>query len=215
VAAITGAVFALLGLLVAFTFSGAAARYDQRRLLIIQEANAIGTAWLRLDLLPADAQPGLRQQFRQYLDLRLSAYDKLPDIEAAFAELTRADVMQREIWAAATEASRATPGSPATILLIPALNQMFDITTTRTVTAQIHPPPVVYVLLYLLVLISSLFVGYEQGVKPGRYTLHTGAYTVIMALAVFVILNLEYPRLGFIGLDAADQVLADVRKTMN
>src|SRR5262245_22092651 len=66
-----GTVFALLGLLVAFTFSGAGARYESRRHLIAEEANAIGTAWLRLDLLPAPAQPHLRDLFRRYVDARL------------------------------------------------------------------------------------------------------------------------------------------------
>lgn len=61
---VEGAVFTLMGLLVAFTFSGAASRFDLRRQLIVEEANAIGTAWLRLDLLPAEAQPGLRELFR-------------------------------------------------------------------------------------------------------------------------------------------------------
>jgi hypothetical protein len=70
---IEGAVFALFGLLVAFTFSGAAARFDTRRQLIVEETNAIGTAYLRLDLLPADVQPTLRERFRQYLAARLEA----------------------------------------------------------------------------------------------------------------------------------------------
>jgi hypothetical protein len=69
---VEGAVFALLGLLVAFTFSGAAARFDQRRALIVEEANAIGTAYLRLDLLPAAAREELRESFRRYVDARLA-----------------------------------------------------------------------------------------------------------------------------------------------
>ena len=81
--AVDGAVFALLGLMIAFTFSGAASRLEVRRQLIVQEANAIGTAYLRLDLLPPGAQPGLREDFRQYVDARLAVYSKLPDIEAA------------------------------------------------------------------------------------------------------------------------------------
>src|SRR5512147_2359963 len=71
--AVEGAVFALLGLLIAFTFSGAASRFDARRDLIVTEANAIGTAWLRLDLLSPGAQSELRDLFRKYLDLRLAA----------------------------------------------------------------------------------------------------------------------------------------------
>ena len=93
---VDGAVFALLGLLIAFTFSGAASRFDDRRNLIVQEANAVGTAYLRLDLLPTAAQPDLRDAFRRYLDTRLAAYRALPDIDAAFREASRARTIQDE-----------------------------------------------------------------------------------------------------------------------
>src|SRR6202012_1664566 len=73
-AALEAAAFALMGLLIAFTFSSAATRYDARRRLVVEEANAIGTAWLRLDLLPAARQPALRDGFRSYLDSRLAYY---------------------------------------------------------------------------------------------------------------------------------------------
>jgi hypothetical protein len=85
--AVEGAVFGLMGLLIAFTFSGAATRFDTRRQLVTEEANNIGTAWLRLDLLPKGAQPALREAFRRYVDSRLEVYRKLPDLEAAEAAL--------------------------------------------------------------------------------------------------------------------------------
>src|SRR5262245_2274359 len=75
------AVFGLLGLLIAFTFSGALTRFDQRRAQVVDEANAIGTAYLRIDLLPAASQPPLRAMFREYVDARLATYRKLPDLE--------------------------------------------------------------------------------------------------------------------------------------
>ncbi len=110
---VDGAVFALLGLLVAFTFSGAASRFDERRKLIIEEANAIGTAYLRLDLLPAAAQGELRARFRDYLDSRLAVYRALPDLDKAKAELARASRLQQEIWsksvASATGSRRPPP----------------------------------------------------------------------------------------------------------
>src|SRR4051812_27997496 len=70
VATIDAAIFGLLGLLLAFTFSGAASRFDPRRQQIIEEANDIGTAYLRIDLLPVSAQPEMRELFRQYTDSR-------------------------------------------------------------------------------------------------------------------------------------------------
>src|SRR6266550_5246439 len=103
-AAIEGAVFAVLGLMLAFTFSGAASRFDARRQLVVEEANDIGTAWLRLDLLPASAQPALRELFRQYLDSRLETYRKLPDLAAAKTELAHSLKLQGEIWTNAVAA---------------------------------------------------------------------------------------------------------------
>jgi acyl-CoA synthetase (AMP-forming)/AMP-acid ligase II len=78
---VEGAVFALLGLLIAFTFSGAASRFDERRKLIVEEANAIGTAYLRIDLLPVAAQADMRDSFRRYLDTRLAAYRAPTQVE--------------------------------------------------------------------------------------------------------------------------------------
>ena len=135
--AVEGAIFGLMGLVVAFTFSGAAARFDTRRLLIVEEANAIGTAYLRLDLLPAEAQPKLRELFRRYLDTRLEAYERLPDLAAAKDALARSIALQDEIWSGSVEAGRGAP--QATMLLLPALNAMIDITTTRTVACRRTP----------------------------------------------------------------------------
>ena len=76
--AVEGALFGLMGLLIAFTFSGAEARFENRRRLIVQEANAIGTAYLRIDLLPAASQPAVRDLFRRYVDQRLAGYAAIP-----------------------------------------------------------------------------------------------------------------------------------------
>jgi len=212
--AVDGAVFALLGLLVAFTFSGAASRFDARRHLIVEETNDIGTAWLRLDLLPADAQPALRENFRRYVDSRLEVYRKLPDIAAAWEALARSNALQGEIWNGAIAATRegAVPSAP--ILLLPALNAMFDITTTRTAAAKFHPPTIVFALLAVAALVSSLLAGYGMAGGQKRSWIHMLGFAAVTAVAVYVILDLEFPRIGFIRIDAADQVLVNLRQTM-
>ena len=215
VSAVDGAVFALLGLLIAFTFSGAASRFDTRRQLIVEETNDIGTAYLRLDLLPVDAQAGLREKFREYLDTRLAIYRKLPDIEAAKQEMAKANRLQVEIWRQSVAASRAQGASPAApMLLVPALNAMIDITTTRTMAMQIHPPMIIFVLLVGLALISSLLVGYGMASSKARNWLHMLGLAFVMAVSVYVILDIEYPRLGFIRVDAFDQALVELRESM-
>jgi hypothetical protein len=209
---VDGAIFALLGLLIAFTFSGAASRFDHRRALIVEEANAIGTAYLRLDLLPSAAQGELRDGFRRYLDARLAAYRAIPDLDKVNAELARAGRLQQEIW---TKAVAAAGGTPAAVLVLPALNQMIDITTTRTMAGQTHPPAIIFALLFGLALLSALLAGHAMGAGKGRNWLHTATFAVALAGAVYVILDIEYPRVGFIRVDAFDQVLIDLRKSMD
>jgi hypothetical protein len=216
VGAVDGAVFALLGLLIAFTFSGASSRFDTRRQLIVEETNHVGTAYLRLDLLPAELQPALRESFRRYLDARIEVYRKLPDIVAAKESLAKANELQKQIWRQAVAASRAEGAAPtASVLLLPALNAMIDITTTRTMATLMHPPAVVFVMLFALALAASLLAGYGMTGNRVRSWLHMLGFALVMAFAVYVILDLEYPRLGLIRVDAFDQALVDLRKSMN
>src|SRR5262245_2988492 len=216
IGAVDGAVFALLGLLLAFTFSGASSRFDARRELIVEETNDIGTAYLRVDLLPPSAQPALRESFRRYLDARIEVYQKLPDIAAAKESLAKANELQLLIWRQAVAASLA-PGAPpqAPILLLPALNAMIDITTTRTMAAQMHPPAVVFAMLFGLALAASLLAGYGMAGSKMRRWFHMVGFASVMAVAVYVILDIEYPRLGLIRVDAFDQALVDLRESMN
>jgi predicted membrane protein len=212
---IQGAMFTLYGLLLAFTFSEATSRFDIRRELIMEEANAIGTAYLRLDLLPPNSQPKLREQFREYLDSRLEAYRKMPDIEAVKAELSKSEKLQQDIWGQAVADSRLPGGQvDAARLLLPALNTMIDITGTRTMAARIHPAPIIYKLLFLLALVCSVIAGYGMATSKKRSWLHTIAFAVVTAASVYVILDIEYPRVGFIRIDTYDQVLGDLRQSM-
>jgi hypothetical protein len=211
--AVDAAIYGLLGLLIAFTFSGAATRFEARRDLIRDEANATGTAYLRLDLLPAEAQGPLKEKFRQYLDSRLAAHRKLPDVVAARAELGRSVALQGEIWRDAVAALRL-PGAPAPVAVLPPINDMIDITTTRLVGMQTHPPTIIFALLGAIALVSGMLAGYGMASGQKRNLLHMLVYATVMAGAVYVIMDLEYPRGGLIRIDAADQTLVDVRNGM-
>jgi hypothetical protein len=215
VGAVEGAIFGLMGLMIAFSFSGATSRFDTRRQLIVEEANAIGTAYLRLDLLPAGAQPALRENFRRYLDSRLEVYRKLPDLAAAKVELARATKLQGEIWTQAVAACRLESSQPVTMLVLPALNAMIDITTNRTRAAFTHPPLIIFAMLFALALASSLLAGYGMAGSKTRNWIHMLGYVVLVAVTVYVILDIEFPRLGLIRVDAADQVLVELRESMN
>ncbi|OAI57417.1 hypothetical protein AYO49_02055 [Verrucomicrobiaceae bacterium SCGC AG-212-N21] len=213
--AVEGAIFGLLGLVLAFLFSGALSRFDARRQLVVEEVNDIGTAWLRIDLLPTGAQPGMRDLFRKYLDSRIATYKKLPDIDAAKSELAESSTLQLEIWELAVSATQGGASAQAPMLLLPALNAMFDITTARTEAARIHPPTVIYVMLGALALACSLFAGYDMATRKHNITLHSLAFALVLSVTVYVIFDLEYPRIGLIRMTDSDEVLVSLRTSMN
>jgi hypothetical protein len=209
------AVFGLLGLLIAFTFSGAASRFEERRHLIAQETNAIGTAYLRIDLLPPAAQPEIRALFGRYLDNRLATYRDSVDQADLDARLAEGAALQLGIWSNALDASLKAEAAPqATMLLLPALNEMIDITTTRVAATQNNPPIVVFMLLAGLGLTGAMLVGYASSPNKHRSWFHVIVFAGILSLTVYVIADLEFPRLGLIQVDAADQILIELRESI-
>lgn len=212
---VEASVFGLLGLFLAFTFSGAASRFEDRRHLITAEANAIGTAYLRVDLLPPDAQPAMRQLFARYLDTRTQIYRNTEDTEATAARAAETAKIQDQIWSRAVAATqRPDAAVHAAMLLLPALNEAFDITTTRAVAMQNHPPRVIFFLLAGLSLASAVLAGYVMCGTAVRSWFYMLVLATAISVTFFVILDLEYPRRGLIRVDAADQVLVELRRLM-
>jgi hypothetical protein len=204
------AIFGLMGLMIAFTFSGAAARYELRRQLTVEEANAIGTAYLRLDLLPAASQPALRDRFRRYVTARIAVYRVLPDIETSNAQAAIATTLQQEIWTGVLAALKEAPPQ-ATIVVVPALNQLIDITTARAIAALTHTPKLIFSVLLILGLVCSMLAGYVLAyTNTGNVRLHVVAFAVVVTLTIYLIFDLDYPRFGIIRLDFADQGLIDL-----
>jgi hypothetical protein len=215
ISAIEGAIFGLLGLTLAFLFSGALSRFDDRRKMITQECNDIGTAWLRVDLLPGEAQPTMRDLFRLYLDSRIETYRKLPDLDAAKAELQKTAELQSKIWKLAVSATQGTGTSHAPMLLLPALNSMFDTATHRTEASKMHPPDIIIAMLAVLALASSLFAGYDMANRRPWLSLHPMAFALVLSVTVYVIIDLEYPHLGMIQIKDSEEVLISLRASMN
>jgi hypothetical protein len=213
--ALDGAVFGLMGLLIAFTFSGAASRFEARRALIVQETNNIGTAYLRIDLLPADAQSALRQEYRDYLDARLDFYANLGnDLDEAKLAFAKSTDLQQKIWSASVAATARQSSAAVTTLILSSVNSMIDITTTRLVALETHPPLAIYLALAALVLASSLLAGYAMAKSGRRNWIHMLIFAAAIAFAVYLIIDLDYPRLGLIKIDSADHILVDLRNSM-
>jgi hypothetical protein len=211
--AVEGAVLGFLGLLLAFTINGAGQRFDHRRELVVEETNAIGTAYRRLDVLPQSVRLSVQENFRRYLDARIAMYRKLPDVSAARDDLARSLHLQDEIWRQTVAGIGAENTPPhAMVVLLPALNTMIDITTTRSMASQMHPPTVIFVMLYGLALASALLSGYSMG--TARSWLHRLCFALIVSMSVYITLDLEYPRLGLLRVEAFDQAMVDLRNEL-
>lgn len=211
---IEGAIFALLGLLLAFNFAGAAGRLERRHVQLIEEANAVGTAWLRLDLLPAESQPAMRELFRRYVDNRMAAFSNLNDRATRDAELERTAVLQAEIWARAVEANRDGAAGYGRLTTLPALNTMFDAATMRTRTALVHTSPVITAFVVLVALLSAAVAGYAMSESGRRPVSHAVVFAFIVSSTMYMIIDLDYPRFGLIRIDSADKVFQDLRISM-
>ena len=203
-----GAVFTLLGLLLAFVFSGAAGRLETRRDLLVQEVNAISTARLRIDLLPATVQPRMRQSFDRYVAARRSLYENLGDSTAREKALGDVEAYQAEVWAiAVNNPSGQGEGSDSHRMLLPALNAMFDISTTRLVAMGAHLPAPVLLTLWMVTLASAWLAGRaSRGSKAFPWS-STILFSALMAGVLYLIVDLDYPREGFIRIDQFDALL--------
>ena len=182
----------------------------------------IGTAWLRIDLLPADRQPAIREDFRKYTDSRIELYrfvaetGDLAEIERGAAAIgARTAELQQRIWEASVQASKESGWVPAATLLLPALNDMIDITTTRTMSTKLHPPYIIFVMLFGFILASAVLVGYGTAKSTSRPLFHMLIFVLLLSATFFVIIDLEYPRLGLIRLDSFDEAIVQVRAQMN
>jgi len=208
------AVFGLFGLLIGFTFSGSTSRFDHRRELVGNVVNTAGTAWQRIETLGPELQEGVRVPFRGYIDALVASYtaDTMPkDPLREPATVTQA---QQATWSQAVKACLTKEGEQARMLLLPALNEMFGAVEEERLARSLHPPTLVYVI-FALTALAAAFLGGSTMARTGhRYWIHRIGVAFTMSLAVFVILEMEYPRLGLIRIDATDQALADLRATM-
>jgi phosphotransferase system glucose/maltose/N-acetylglucosamine-specific IIC component len=211
---VEAAVFALLGLLLGFSFADGTSRLEARRQLIVQETNAINTAYDRLDLLPASDQPAMRRLFRDYLDARLRVYSKLPDLKAADEELRQVGEMQQEIWSRAIASNRDDSTQNVARLLLPAINDMIDVTTGRTLALHTHLPLLIFFLLVFVAILGALLAGYAMQQRKKRSMFHMVLYAAAIAITLYAILDLDYPRSGLIKIDTADQLLLHLRDSI-
>jgi hypothetical protein len=197
--AIQGATLGLLGLLLGFAFAGAASRFIERQDVIVREANAIGTAYLRADLLAEPHRTALRSAVRSYTELRIQLFLAIDDAEIARA-LNGLDQAEEAMWLAAmagVDRDRSTMMG-----VLPPVNEVFDLLAVRNATTDRHLPITVLVLLITCSFVSLLLIGYGCGRDRKRQLLAAGSFAFLVAAALSVTFDLDYPRRGIIRISA-------------
>jgi len=204
---IEGSLFGLLGLLLAFTFSMSANRYDARKAIIVEEANDIGTALLRTDMYGDSLRKAFRQDFHEYIKARIAYYDAGRDTGLINAASKKTEQISARIWNRAVAASHKSENLAATQQMIPALNAMIDVTTLRTAAGRSRVPDSIIVLLFLLSMACSFFAGYviPSNKKMEKTTLL--GFVLLTVFVIYVILDLDRPRRGIINMDAQQEYI--------
>jgi hypothetical protein len=188
------AMLTLLGLIIGFTFSMAGTRYDQRKNLEEEEANAIGTEYVRADLLPADAAEKVRGLLRSYLDQRVLFYtytgdDQLREVNATTAKL------QAELWEA-VKASAATDRSSVEALAVSGMNDVLNSQGYTQAAWWNRIPLAAWGLMWALAICCNLMIGLYLRPKDPRSIRFV--MPVVIAVALLLIADIDAPRRGII-----------------
>ena len=209
VGAMVGATLGLLAFLLAFTFGLGANFFQSKREVLLDEANAIGTTWLRAGFLPAAENVEARRLLREYVDIRLAAAES-GEIEGA---MKRSEEIHSELWAIATEAMNDEPRSVAAGLFVETLNDTIDLHAKRVqVALRTRIPSTIWYALYSISFFAFGTLGYHAGLGAANRSYATIAVAIIFSAVIWLIVDLDTAAEG--TLRVSQQVMIDLRNSM-
>jgi hypothetical protein len=207
--AIEGGILAVLALLLGFTMSMAVTRFEVRKRLVLEEANAIGTSYLRTQLLPAPEGTEIANLLREYVIVRIQYADAGGDLDRLQATREQATRLQNEFWARAVAYGQKDPSPVKAGLLLQSLNEVIDLESARWMAFQNHVPRTVIYVNYIVALFAVILVGYAFGREGRRRVFSTFVLVLAITVVLAVIVDLDQPRQGFIK--GSQQPLVDLQ----
>jgi hypothetical protein len=210
VAAVVAAALGLLGLILAFTFGLAAARFDARGMVVVEEANAIGTAWLRAGLLSDGRRDLIRKLLADYTEIRLAVV-QTGDVEWA---LNRSAELHRQLWQQAETPGHECSASIVAGLFIESLNETMDVHSKRLMVGlRSRLPNALWLTLYLVTLLTMSGVGYHEGLCRSRRSIVIVVLVAAFSAVITLAADLDRPREGWLRI--SQQPMIDLREMMN
>ena len=200
-------VLVLLALLIGFTFSLALLRYEERRELVIQEANAIGTTWLRYGVLDAPDRDRLRALLHSYVDARVAFGQARTTGELVAAERNTAE-LQQHLWDATTAALAPVRTTMLAALILQPLNEAIDLAGARKAHREANIPTRLLRLLLEFGLVASAMIGYQRR----HYRTASTLILLLFTLAGTLILDLDRPSSG--GITEPQAPMLDLQRSL-
>lgn len=207
---VQGAVLGMMGLLLGFTFSMAVTRYDTRRDLVLKEANAVGTTWLRASLLSEEHRGPVRNLLREYVDVRLRTQAEARDPQRLAEGLRRSAAIQSSLWQHAEAAVTRAP-IPITGLFVTTLNEMIDADAERIAAGRNQIPGGVWLLLVVVAGFACYTGAYAAGAHGVRTAFTSALVPLLIAVVILLIFDLTHERQGVIGV--SQQPLIDLQRS--
>lgn len=207
IASIVAATLGLLGFLLAFSFGISAGKFDERRTLVVEEANAIGTTYLRAGYLDDPHQKEVRDLLKQYVQIHLEAVKPGNLAEG----LKKTEELQGELWLHAIAVAKKQPDSIAGGLFIQSLNNVIDLYAKRVnVGIYFRMPMIIWGTLYFVAILAIGSLGYQFGLAHARYTGITLLLIFIFSVVIALIADLDRPQEGLVRV--SQQSLVDLMK---
>jgi hypothetical protein len=207
---VEGSLLGLLALLLSFTFSLSASKNESRRQVIIEEANDLGTVILRCDLYQDKERQILRAGLQQYLEARIAYYQAGTDQLKINQALVKSDQDSRKLWSKVTQLARDKENIVATQQMVPALNNMIDIVTTRDAGNNAHIPDSILWLLFMLTVVGGFLIGYSSKGDGINWIVVCG-FALVMVMTIYLIIDLDRPRQGIINMDLTQRKMIELR----
>ena len=209
VGAIVAATLGLLAFMLAFTFGLAASRFDARRMVVLEESNAIGTANLRAGLLPEPYRAAFHQLFEQYVDARLEALNP----GATARAISKSNDLHRALWSQASALAAQDNRSILTGIFVESLNEVIDLHAKRVMLAlRNRIPGLVWFVLYFIATVSMGALGYQEGLSGSRRSLAVLALALTFSSVRLLIADLDRPQEGL--LRVSQRAMLDLRESL-
>jgi hypothetical protein len=208
---ITASLYGLLGLMLAFTFGMSGQRFKDRKELLVSEANAIGTAVLRVQLYADSVQPKFREHFEHYVDARIAYFEAYVDTTKIWMALKAANAHSDSLWKVAAENSRLNGNLAATNQMIPALNEMFDLRASEFWGEYTRTPGSILTMLFLLSVAAAFVSGHTSVGKGKLDRLMAVGFCLLTSMVIFFIIDLDKPRRGIVNIDKNVKAITELQ----